>query len=108
MMNPSYLDVQLDELLPVKAAVTMTKLSNRTSVYSLAGSGNPLFFELDHGGIYPTVYTLWRYPSLVPVQIATYSEVTPKVRARTVPCAKSHVPCVASSAHRALDLAPML
>ena len=73
--------MQLDELLPVKAAVTMTKLSNRTSVYSLAGSGNPLFFELDHGGLYPTVYTLWRYPSLVPVQIATYSEVTPKVRA---------------------------
>lgn len=63
--------------------MTMTKLSNRTSVYTLVGSGKPLFFELDHGGLYPTVYTLWRFPSLVPVQIQTYSEVTPKVRVVT-------------------------
>ena len=70
---------QLEDLIPLKAAVTLTKLSNRTSVYTLVDSVNPIFFELDHGGLYPTIYTMWRYPSLVPVHISTYSEVTPKV-----------------------------
>ena len=74
---------QLDELLPTKAAVNITRLSNRSSVYTVAADvgappNPPLFFEVDYGGIYPTVYCLWRFPELVAVRIATFSEVSPK------------------------------
>ena len=81
--------MQLDELLPPKATVNITRLSNRSSVYSVASdggaaSGPPLFFEMDYGGIYPTVYSLWRVPDICAVRIATYSEVSPKVRTPVV------------------------
>jgi len=80
---------QLDELLPPKATVNITRLSNRSSVYSVASdvgsaTGPPLFFELDYGGIYPTVYSLWRVPDICALRIATYSEVSPKVRVALV------------------------
>ena len=75
---------QLDELLPPKAVVNITRLSNRSSVYSVASDvgvpGPPLFFEFDYGGIYPTVYSLWRVPDICALRIATYSEVSSKVR----------------------------
>ena len=86
---------QLDELLPPKATVNITRLSNRSSVYSVANDvgaafSPPLFFEMDYGGIYPTVYSLWRVPELCAVCIATYSEVSPKVRA-TLSCTNSAI-----------------
>ena len=75
---------QLDELLPTKVPINITRLSNRSSVYTVAGDvgappNPPLFFEMDYGGIFPTVYSLWRFPELVAVRIATFSEVSPKV-----------------------------
>jgi hypothetical protein len=85
----------LDELLPTKAAVNITRLSNRSSVYTVATDvgappNPPLFFEMDYGGIYPTVYSLWRFPELVAVRIATFSEVSPKASSIARPATLLH------------------
>ena len=52
---PAIDDEALSALLPGKAGLVQTKLSNRCVVYSLDG-GNPLFFDPDgRGGLLPTV-----------------------------------------------------
>eukprot|EP00271_Cylindrocystis_brebissonii_P015461 TRINITY_DN38362_c0_g1_i1.p1 TRINITY_DN38362_c0_g1~~TRINITY_DN38362_c0_g1_i1.p1 ORF type:complete len:719 (+),score=126.68 TRINITY_DN38362_c0_g1_i1:240-2396(+) len=60
-------EVDLDGILPPKADVTVTKLANRALVYAVEG-GPPLFFDVDGRGnhILPTVYALWKVPSLLP------------------------------------------
>lgn len=52
---PSVSEEELAALLPSKAGLVQTKLSNRCLLYSLDGS-NPLFFDPDgRGGLLPTV-----------------------------------------------------
>lgn len=46
------------------------------SVYCLRK--NPILFEYD-GILYPTVYTLWRYPAMVPL-LTTHVNVIDKLR----------------------------
>jgi len=61
---PSTNDEQLTELLPTKGQVTMTKLSQRTVLYSV--DGVPLFFDhLGRNDMYPTCMALWRLPHLL-------------------------------------------
>lgn len=84
----------LNALLPPKAEVTLLKLSNRSSVWAVAG--NPLFFDLDGRGfggpLFPTVYFLWSFvrasasssgsspsPSSLLPEVFTFSEVSSKV-----------------------------
>lgn len=50
----------------------MSKMSNKTLVYSVAG-GCPVFFEYEDE-LFPTVYTLWEYPGMLQT-VFTYSEV---------------------------------
>ena len=52
---PQVPEAQLAALLPTKASLTMTKLTNRAVVWSMEG-GNPLFFDPDgRGVVLPTV-----------------------------------------------------
>lgn len=68
-----------DLLLPPKAHITQSKLSNRTLVYGIEG-GNPLFFDpTGHGDRYlPTVYATALVPTLVPT-LYTHSQVSSKL-----------------------------
>ena len=49
-----------------------------------AGATHLLLAQV-HDQVFPTVYTLWRYPDAVPY-ISTYSEVSPKVREQHPGC----------------------
>lgn len=49
----------------------------QVEVFGLADGGPPLFFEV-HEQLFPTIYTLWRLPHILP-RLDTYSEVSPKV-----------------------------
>ena len=61
---PRLTEEQIGDLLPSKSQVTMTKLANRSILYSV--DGIPLFLDvLGRNTFVPTVYTLWRYPSIV-------------------------------------------
>ncbi len=44
---PALSDAAVDELVLPKASVTMQKLANRATTYSLAEGGPPLFFEVN-------------------------------------------------------------
>ncbi|XP_036614056.1 eukaryotic translation initiation factor 2D [Trichosurus vulpecula] len=64
---PAFGPEQLSELVPGKDELNIVKLyahkGDAVSVY--VSGGNPVLFELK-GTLYPTVYTLWSYPSLLP------------------------------------------
>ena len=55
------------------------KLSNKAQAYSV--DGIMLFFDPEGRGdlLVPTVYALWKLPSMVQA-VQTYSEVSPKAR----------------------------
>ena len=81
LLSPSLRqDALLSRVLPPKADITLLKLSNRASAYSVAGV--PLLFELDRSpALLPTVHGLWLAgpdARLLP-SIFTHSEVSPKV-----------------------------
>lgn len=58
---------QVSELIPGKEELNTVKLythrGNAVTVYM--SGGNPILFELEKN-LYPTVYTLWSYPDLLP------------------------------------------
>ncbi|XP_057584550.1 eukaryotic translation initiation factor 2D isoform X3 [Hippopotamus amphibius kiboko] len=58
---------QVSELVPGKEELNIVKLyahrGDAVTVY--VGGGNPILFELEKN-LYPTVYTLWSYPDLLP------------------------------------------
>ncbi len=70
-----YPALDVKSVIPSKTEVTVSKLSNKALVYSVAG--DPVFFEHE-GKIYPTVYTLARHPALLPT-LFTHSQVSPKI-----------------------------
>ena len=69
------LEKEVKTIIPPKTEVLVQKISNKCLVYSVGGT--PVFFECE-GELYPTVYTLWRYPDLLPA-LYTHSEVSPKI-----------------------------
>lgn len=64
---PSLETSQVSELIPGKEELNIVKLytcrGNAVTVY--VSGGNPILFELEKN-LYPTVYTLWSYPDLLP------------------------------------------
>ncbi|XP_068930825.1 eukaryotic translation initiation factor 2D isoform X2 [Petaurus breviceps papuanus] len=64
---PAFGPEQLSELVPGKDELNIVKLyahkGDAVTVY--VSGGNPVLFELK-GTLYPTVYTLWSYPDLLP------------------------------------------
>ncbi|XP_031237555.1 eukaryotic translation initiation factor 2D isoform X2 [Mastomys coucha] len=61
---------QISELIPGKEELNVVKLyahkGDAVTVYS--SGGNPILFDLEKN-LYPTVYTLWSYPDLLPAFI---------------------------------------
>ncbi|GAA6082406.1 eukaryotic translation initiation factor 2D, partial [Tachysurus ichikawai] len=64
---PSLSAEQLNELIPNKEELNVVKIyahkGDAVTLYVL--HRNPVFFQLEKQ-LYPTVYTLWRYPNLLP------------------------------------------
>ena len=67
---------QLDRVLPAKDVdISVLKLSNGTTLY-VAGEGNPpAFFDDGFGGLYPTLFTLWRLPTMME-ELVTHGPVS--------------------------------
>ena len=73
----------IDSLLPTKEEATITKIytHNGDSVLVYSVGKDPLFFEIDKQKVlYPTVYTLWKYPELLGRKfMSTVAGVVPKI-----------------------------
>lgn len=56
------------DIVPNKAEMTTAKINTHSGLNVLVYcvEKNPVLIDID-GVIYPSVYTLWRYPALVPV-----------------------------------------
>ncbi|KAI3513008.1 hypothetical protein L1887_20332 [Cichorium endivia] len=74
---PNASEADLDILIPPKVEVSVSKHPNRVLIYSLEG-GLPIFFDVDSRGttIFPTVYSLWKVPHLLPAFILKGGEVS--------------------------------
>ena len=70
-----FLSTSKEKIIPNKTEVLVSKMTNKTVVYTVAG--DPVFFEYE-GRLYPTVYTLWRFPKMLRT-LYTHSEVSPKI-----------------------------
>lgn len=70
-------DADLDLILPAKAEISVARLTNRALVYTVEG-GPPMLFDMDGRGneIFPTVYALWKVPSLLPAFVLKGGEVS--------------------------------
>ncbi|KAI5057282.1 hypothetical protein GOP47_0027297 [Adiantum capillus-veneris] len=70
-------DADLDLILPPKVDISVARLTNRAYVYAVEG-GPPMLFDLDGRGndIFPTVYALWKAPSLLPSFLLKGGEVS--------------------------------
>lgn len=78
---PQLTDDILNDLLPTKDEVVLSKIYtfNGDSVLVYTHQKNPLFFELEKDKvIFPTVYTLWKFPDLLP-SFPTWPLVLPKI-----------------------------
>ena len=65
----------LDKIgLSKEAEVNLLKCSNGTQLYVI-GDGPPVFFDDGFGGIYPTLFTLWKLPPFMP-QLVTHGPVS--------------------------------
>ena len=56
---PSLTKKMLDKVLPKDVDVNLLKCSNGTQLY-VPGEGPPAFFDDGFGGVYPTLFTLWK------------------------------------------------
>ena len=66
-LDESNLSVSLS-MLDGKPAVCCTRLASRTIIYSLLEPEVPIFIDVEgRQAIYPTVFTLWKFPSTLPV-----------------------------------------
>ncbi|XP_060737840.1 eukaryotic translation initiation factor 2D [Tachysurus vachellii] len=76
---PSLSAEQLNELIPNKEELNVVKIythkGDAVTLYVL--HRNPVFFQLEKQ-LYPTVYTLWRYPDLLPT-FTTWPPVVQKL-----------------------------
>ncbi|GAV60629.1 SUI1 domain-containing protein [Cephalotus follicularis] len=74
---PRASDADFDVLLPPKAEITVAKFQNRVHVYGVEG-GFPIFFDVDGRGseIFPTVFTLWKVPEILPSFVLKGGEVS--------------------------------
>ncbi|XP_067388020.1 eukaryotic translation initiation factor 2D isoform X2 [Emydura macquarii macquarii] len=76
---PTLSSEQLSELVPNKEELTVVKLyahkGDAVTVY--ANNKNPVLFEMEKI-LYPTVYTLWSYPDLLPA-FSTWPSVLQKL-----------------------------
>ena len=61
-------------LFPPKCSITLTKFTSRTLVYSV--DSVPLFFDVNgRCDFYPTIFALWKVPTLLP-QVVIHSPVS--------------------------------
>ncbi|XP_004612305.1 eukaryotic translation initiation factor 2D-like [Sorex araneus] len=67
MTLPSLAPNELNELIPGDEPIITVQLEvhKRNTVTVFMIQGNPILFQVDKH-LYPTVYTLWRYPHLLP------------------------------------------
>ncbi|KAJ9167236.1 hypothetical protein P3X46_021902 [Hevea brasiliensis] len=74
---PRASDADMDNLLPPKAEITVSKFQNRVHVFGVEG-GFPMFFDVDGRGneIFPTVFALWKVPELLPSFMLKGGEVS--------------------------------
>eukprot|EP00058_Branchiostoma_floridae_P005957 XP_002591445.1 hypothetical protein BRAFLDRAFT_205397 [Branchiostoma floridae] len=72
---PSLAEEQLQELVPTKEDMSTMKIythsGRNVTVYCLGN--NPVFFEMDKN-VFPTVYSLWRVPDMLPC-LTTWTDV---------------------------------
>lgn len=63
------------DIVPNKAEMTIAKISTHSgiNVVVYCVGKNPVLIDVD-GVVYPTVYTMWKYPDLLPV-FRTHSNV---------------------------------
>lgn len=66
----------LDKVLRSKedVEVHVLKCSNGTQLY-VPGDGPPAFFDDGFGGVYPTLFTLWKLPAVMP-ELVTHGPVS--------------------------------
>ena len=94
---PQLTKKMLDKVLPVKDSVNVNvlKCSNGTQLF-VAGDSPPAFFDDGFGGVYPTLFTMWQLPNMMP-QLVTHGPVSkfliPKVRPRDQP-ARRRMPAI--------------
>ncbi|KAK7485278.1 hypothetical protein BaRGS_00023529 [Batillaria attramentaria] len=76
---PSLTSAKTADLIPNKGDVTLVKIVTHSddNVLVYCVQKNPVFFEL-FKSLYPTVYTLWKFPDMLPV-FTTYREVFPRL-----------------------------
>jgi len=66
---PNLSDEDLNSLLPTKEEIVVSKIFtfNEESVLLYIHNKNTVFFEMEKDKIFfPTIYTLWKYPELIP------------------------------------------
>jgi translation initiation factor 2D len=61
---PSLTEEVLHDVIPKKASITVAKLASRTLVY-IVDSVPMLFDKDDRNQLFPTVFMLWRLPSMM-------------------------------------------
>ena len=64
----------LDKVLPKDVDINLMKCSNGTQLYVPTDS-QPVFFDDGFGGIYPTLFTLWKLPLFMP-ELVTHGPVS--------------------------------
>ena len=64
----------LNTVLSEKKEISILKCSNGTTLYTHADSP-PAFFDDGFGGVYPTLFTLWRLPQMLP-ELLTHGPVS--------------------------------
>uniref|UniRef100_A0A7S3BE50 Pre-PUA domain-containing protein n=1 Tax=Haptolina ericina TaxID=156174 RepID=A0A7S3BE50_9EUKA len=64
----------VDKVLPPKEDVNILKCSNGTQLF-VAGDSPPAFFDDGFGGVFPTLFTLWRLPNIMP-ELITHGPVS--------------------------------
>ena len=73
---PNFTKRMLDKALPKDVDVNVLKCSNGTTLY-VPGDGPPAFFDDGFGGLYPTLFTLWKLlPAHVMPELVTHGPVS--------------------------------
>ena len=70
----------LNKLMPSKANIAQVKLftHNGDAVIVYVVDKRPMFFETQDNKLFPTLYTLWLLPDLLPI-FTTHPDVLPKM-----------------------------
>ena len=65
----------LNTVLPKDVEVNLLKCSNGTQLYVPGSDNPPAFFDDGFGGVYPTLFTLWKLPPFMP-ELVTHGPVS--------------------------------